>query len=158
MARPDFTQFELPCTDPARREDWHISERYPLAADEERDVRLLAVTGVQMEMGADTTDELEQQAANAAVKAATEDLKLRRRKAAEACYYDCPMAARLLCLDEGLKPINLEHGIWGGYPESKRREIADAIAARKKPMSRAKAARLIVTEDRRVVIAPDDKE
>lgn len=55
-----------------------------------------------------------------------------RRRAIDACWVDCPMKMRLLCLDEGMKSQNLQHGIWGGYTEAQRREIADEIERRRR--------------------------
>lgn len=54
-----------------------------------------------------------------------------RRRAIDACWIDCPMKMRLLCLDEGMKDENLRHGIWGGYTEAQRQTIAEGIAARR---------------------------
>lgn len=78
-----------------------------------------------------------------------------RRKAIQACYYDCPMAARLLCLDEGLKPENISWGIWGGYTESERRSIVMQIAERdKKHPDRNKLARAILSKEKREALKP----
>lgn len=49
----------------------------------------------------------------------------RRRRALEACWNDCPVRARLACLDMGLEPENLQWGIWGGYTEEQRKIIHD---------------------------------
>lgn len=53
-----------------------------------------------------------------------------RRRAIDACHIDCPMKMRLACLHEGLKTPNLQYGIFGGYTEAQRQEIAEQIAAR----------------------------
>ena len=136
MRQAQFLQFELPCSDPERREDFFIAERGPLPPEEEREIRQQTI----LRAGPDAIPADAEKAADKAVAAKVADLKSRRRKAIQSCHYDCPMAARLLCLDEGLKPINLEHGIWGGYPESERRDIATAISNRKKGMSTGIAA------------------
>jgi hypothetical protein len=61
----------------------------------------------------------------------TEDGRLRRR-AIQACWADCPMKARLLCLDRGLQPgPTLQYGIYGGYTEKERQKIAEDIEKRK---------------------------
>lgn len=61
----------------------------------------------------------------------TEDGRLRRR-ALEACWADCPMKARLLCLDRGLqKGPALQYGIYGGYTEKQRQAVAAEIEERR---------------------------
>jgi hypothetical protein len=134
--------------------DWHIPERFPLAPEEELDVRLIAATQYRMEAGTKATADGELKAADKAVADEITELKRRRREAIKSCYYDCPMKARLMCLDEGLKSRNLEHGIWGAYPESERRQIADAIAARRNPMTRRQAATIIVSEEKKRALQP----
>ena len=53
----------------------------------------------------------------------TEDGRLRRR-AIQACWADCPMRDRLLCLDLGLQEgPTLDYGIYGGYTEKQRQQI-----------------------------------
>lgn len=48
----------------------------------------------------------------------------RRRRAIQACWFDCPMKARPVCLDVGLQPgPTLEHGIYGGRTEDERQTI-----------------------------------
>lgn len=60
----------------------------------------------------------------------TEDGRLRRR-ALEACWADCPMKARLLCLDRGmLEGPTLQYGIYGGYTEKQRQVVIAAIKER----------------------------
>ena len=62
----------------------------------------------------------------------TEDGRLRRR-ALQACWADCPMKARLLCLDRGLqKGPALNYGIYGGYTEKQRQQIVEDIETREK--------------------------
>lgn len=146
--KPDFTQFELPCTDPERMNDWHISERAPLAPEDEEDVRILARMQVRMD-DPRATEEKELKAADRAVNEAVTELRARRRQAIASCYYDCPMQARRMCLAEGLKPLNLDHGIWGGYPESERRDVVAAIRRREKGMTGAKAADVIISEEKK---------
>jgi len=58
----------------------------------------------------------------------TEDGRLRRR-AIQACWADCPMKARLLCLDRGLQPgPTLNYGIYGGYTEKQRQAVVAELA------------------------------
>lgn len=141
----DLTKFQLPCTDPDRMNDWHISEKAPVPPEEEDDIRLLAITAYRMDESVKKhTADGERRAGDKAVKAAVTDALARRRHAIEACLVDCPMKARLLCLDEGLKKHNLEHGIWGGYPETERRAIDVAISNREKGLSTKVAARIII--------------
>jgi hypothetical protein len=53
----------------------------------------------------------------------TEDGRLRRR-ALQACWTDCPMRVRPLCLDLGLEQgPTLQYGIFGGYTEKQRQQI-----------------------------------
>jgi hypothetical protein len=53
-----------------------------------------------------------------------------RRRALQACWADCPMKARLLCLDRGLQEgPTLQYGIYGGYTEKQRQEIVTAREA-----------------------------
>lgn len=59
-----------------------------------------------------------------------------RRRARDACFVDCPMKMRLACLNLGMQPENLFHGIWGGYTEAQRQEVADGIAARRASVGR----------------------
>lgn len=60
----------------------------------------------------------------------TEDGRLRRR-AVQACWADCPMKARLLCLDRGLQEgPTLQYGIYGGYTEKQRQVIVADIKVR----------------------------
>jgi hypothetical protein len=62
----------------------------------------------------------------------TEDGRLRRR-AIQACWADCPMKARLLCLDRGLQDgPTLSYGVYGGRTEKQRQEIVAAIKEREK--------------------------
>lgn len=51
----------------------------------------------------------------------------RRRRAIERCWNDCPLKARLACLEIGLSlgPAN-QYGIWGGYTEDQRQQILAA--------------------------------
>jgi hypothetical protein len=61
----------------------------------------------------------------------TEPGRLRRR-AIKACFADCPMKARLLCLEIGLQggPVT-QYGIYGGRTEKERQEIVTKIEQRK---------------------------
>lgn len=62
----------------------------------------------------------------------TEDGR-RRRRALQACWADCPMKARLLCLDRGLQEgATLQYGIYGGYTEKQRNAVVEEIKERKK--------------------------
>lgn len=143
MRQTEFLQYELPCATPGRQDDWFIPDRAPLAPEDERDIRQAVWADDHGE-----PEEYVQRQADKAVANKVAELKSRRRKAVQSCRHDCPMAARLLCLDEGLKPINLEFGIRGGYGESERREIATAISKRKKGMSTGIAARIIVRAEK----------
>lgn len=93
-----FLDFDLPCTDPEKMDDFFIPDNV-------------------------TADTIEEYGAEAP------ELKKRAAEARLLCYDECPMRARLLCLDEGLKERNTSHGIWGGYTETQRsavlRELAD---------------------------------
>ena len=140
MRQAQFLQFDLPCSDPERQDDWFIPERAPLAPEDEAEIRA----------GFD-----DEKLADKAVADKVAELKSKRRKAIQSCHFDCPMKARLLCLDEGLKPINLEHGIWGGYVESERRDVANAIAARKKGMSTGAAANIIISAEKKEALNLD---
>jgi hypothetical protein len=42
-----------------------------------------------------------------------------RRKAKQQCW-DCPLAVRGACLEEGMRDENIRFGIWGGYTERQR--------------------------------------
>jgi hypothetical protein len=67
----------------------------------------------------------------------TEDGRLRRR-AIQACWADCPMTARLLCLDRGLPEEGgptLQYGIYGGRTEKQRQAIVAEIQQRKSKRS-----------------------
>jgi len=56
----------------------------------------------------------------------TEDGR-RRRRALQACWADCPMRARLLCLDRGMQEGHtLNYGIYGGRPEKWRQAVFEA--------------------------------
>ena len=62
----------------------------------------------------------------------TDEGRLRRR-ALQACWADCPMKARLLCLDQGMQDgPSLYYGIYGGYTEKQRKAVFDEIQERKK--------------------------
>jgi hypothetical protein len=53
----------------------------------------------------------------------------RRRRALERCWNECPVKARLACLEIGLAQGEAsQHGIWGGYTEDQRQQI---LAARR---------------------------
>lgn len=55
----------------------------------------------------------------------TEPGRLRRR-ALQACWADCPMKARLLCLDRGMQEgPTLQYGIYGGYTEKQRQKVVE---------------------------------
>jgi hypothetical protein len=45
----------------------------------------------------------------------------KRRHARDKCHVECIL--RLQCLDAGLEPDNMAHGIWGGYFPEERRQI-----------------------------------
>ncbi len=81
----------------------------------------------------------------------------RRRDAIRACHLDCPMAARLLCLDEGLKPENVSHGIWGGYTEIDRRAVTRRISMRAqgKSLDRKRLATAILSTERSAALDGD---
>jgi len=55
-----------------------------------------------------------------------------RRRARDACFVDCPMKMRLECLNLGMQPENLAHGIWGGYTEKQRQEMHTLIQERRR--------------------------
>jgi len=60
----------------------------------------------------------------------TEDGR-RRRRARQACWSDCPMKARLLCLDRGMQEgPTMNYGIYGGYTEKQRQDIFEQIRKR----------------------------
>jgi hypothetical protein len=62
----------------------------------------------------------------------TEDGR-RRRRAKQACWADCPMKARLLCLDRGLQEGHtLNYGIYGGREEKWRQAVVEARKEREK--------------------------
>lgn len=115
---------DAPCTDRARMNDWHIPEKiYPETVEE-----YASMTEVPYGIDADA-------------------LAARRDAARQACYYDCPMRARLLCLDEGLKPQNSAHGIMGGYTSNQRRAVVAALEERKVERRRLAKA-MLATETR----------
>lgn len=64
----------------------------------------------------------------------TADDKRRRRRAKQECWSGgpnqghCPI--RLKCLDAGMAGENIFWGIWGGYDEKERQQIAAELAAR----------------------------
>lgn len=65
----------------------------------------------------------------------TEDGR-RRRRAMQACWADCPMKARLLCLDQGMQEgPTLQYGVYGGYTERQRQTIIEDIKKRKERAS-----------------------
>lgn len=69
----------------------------------------------------------------------TEEGRLRRR-AIQACWADCPMKARLLCLDRGLQEgPSLQYGVYGGRTEKQRQEIVKAIKDREKEAAKGSA-------------------
>lgn len=62
----------------------------------------------------------------------TEDGR-RRRRAKQACWADCPMKARLLCLDRGMQEGHtLNFGIYGGREEKWRQAVVEARKEREK--------------------------
>jgi hypothetical protein len=101
-----------------------------------------------------------EQEAFAAEGAAAEIEKLeaeraeKRKNAIRACHLDCPRVARLLCLDEGLKPENVSHGVWGGYTEIDRRAVTRKISARQsgRPLDRKRLATAILSNERGVAL------
>lgn len=142
-----YAEFDLPCTDPDRMDDWFIGERPQLEPEERALLEQQAIKSFTEYKVPSAEDELERLVAERIA-----DLKLRRRRAIQSCYFDCPMRARLLCLDDGLKPGNQEHGIMGGYPESERRDIVKAIKARTDKMGTMKAAKVILSEERKAAL------
>lgn len=57
------------------------------------------------------------------------DYKDRRRRAKQACW-DCPLAVRGACLQDGMLPENIRFGIWGGYTERQRLKFRSEHARR----------------------------
>jgi hypothetical protein len=57
------------------------------------------------------------------------DYLVLRRKAKQRCW-DCPLAVRGACLEEGMKPENIRFGIWGGYTERQRLKFRAETARR----------------------------
>lgn len=114
-----------PCVGP-NMDDWHIPETISPDTIEE----FAGVDEIPLEV--------------------VEHLEERRKQARLACYDDCPMKARLLCLDEGLRPENIEHGIWGGFHASQRRAVRRAALERGKAQldHRAIAAAILDAERR----------
>jgi hypothetical protein len=127
---------DLPCQDPLRMDDWFIPKDGKLANEEIADVAMRVDDWIHehiedlKDLSHNELDELREKRITQAVKAEEAEGRRRRAEAIRSCYLDCPMVARLLCLDEGIK--NPEHGIWGGYPELERRQIAAAVRSRGK--------------------------
>ena len=59
----------------------------------------------------------------------TKALRARRRAAKQACW-DCPLQARLECLQIGMTAVGLEFGIWGGYDVPERKAFRRAADER----------------------------
>lgn len=154
MSAHEFSDFQLPCTTPGKEDDWFIPERPILEPEEIETIRLKVedwLLGQIVLYGRTESDAAKVEVEfTARIDARIAELKETRKEAMRQCYYDCPMSARLLCLDEGLKPKNLQHGIWGGYPESERRAIVSQIRERHKAEpNRNKLARAILSTERR---------
>ena len=62
---------------------------------------------------------------------ATQNLRKRRRAAKQACW-DCPLGARLECLQLGMTDDGLRFGIWGGYDVPERTGFRRAADARRR--------------------------
>ena len=120
---------QSPCTDPTKMDDWYIPDN--ITADVIAEYAL--ITNVPYGIDADA-------------------LKARRDGARQACYYDCPRVARLLCLDEGLRPQNSAYGIWGGYTEGQRRAVIKATEERK--VVRRKLAKAMIAAETREAAQP----
>ena len=55
---------------------------------------------------------------------------IRRRKARDACHFECPV--RLRCLALGMQEENIDYGTWGGYYAEERQQIQALIKEREK--------------------------
>lgn len=106
MSAADFVDFELPCTQPGKQDDWFIADALTAEEIEEQRPRIEAQAGRPLS-GTEVAEELGR----------------RRRDAMAACTFDCPMVARRRCLAEGLEGEDTRHGIRGGYSARERRII-----------------------------------
>lgn len=140
MSLADFLDFQLPCAEPGREDDWFIADA--ITPEELLEQR----PRVEAQVGEPLTD-----------AALAEELARRRRAAISACTFDCPMVARRMCLAEGLEADGARHGIRGGYTSRERRIIVRM--ARERDAGRIptrKLARLFdeASADRREALNP----
>lgn len=153
MAEANLRDFNnLPCTDPLRMDDWFVPPGGKLANEEIADIEIVVDDWISehlhqlSDLTQNELDALRDKRISEAVEAEEARGRERRAEAIRSCYLDCPMVARLLCLDEGIKNPN-EHGIWGGYPEAERRQIAAAVRARGNDDTR-RAAKALISHER----------
>jgi len=142
---------DLPCQNPLRMDDWFIPKGGKLTSEEIGDVELRVDDWISehlhelSDLSQNELDSLREKRIDEAVKAEEKDAARRRAEAIRSCFLDCPMTARLLCLDEGIKAP--EWGIYGGYPEEERRQIAQAVKARGRGDTK-RAAKAIISSER----------
>lgn len=142
-----YSGFDLPCTDPERMDDWFIEERPRVEEDKREELWKTATHSVEGgdKRGAERQYEI-------LVNTYVANQKVRRRHAIDSCFFDCPMRARLLCLDDGLQPGNQEWGINGGYAPDVRRSIVSSLEKRDDTLNTRKAAKAIVFAEKKAAL------
>ena len=116
-----------PCRRPgADPDDWFIEsngKQYP----EDELLTESDVQGIVEAVAASNPDATEEDYDRAIRRAERDALTAalgRRRRAKDACWNDCIPRIRLgVCLEVGMEPTNINHGIFGGYDPKERRAI-----------------------------------
>lgn len=122
---------DSPCTDLERANDWFIPDTITDDVVAEYALLTEAPYGIHPEA-----------------------LKARRNAARAACYDDCPMAARLHCLSEGLRDENSAFGIYGGYTEGQRRAVRKHADELGRTVERRPLAQAMITAEKRAAAQP----
>lgn len=75
----------------------------------------------------------------------------RLRGAIRACYFECPMATRLECLQVGLEE---EFGVWGSYTAEERRQMVELRD--RYQISSHRIADVVISQDRKAAFGEGD--
>lgn len=119
---------DSPCANSDDKDAWFVNRRGRLEPEDAAEIRARHEEAARrhVEANVDPTVSSETIHGVAATNAQAEidDLekqnRVRLRAALRACYFDCPLKARLKCLFDGLED---RHGVRGGYAEEERREM-----------------------------------
>jgi len=130
-----------PCANSDDKDAWFVNRKGRLEPEDAKEIR--ARHSVESDAQAEI-DELER------------NNRRRLREAIRACYFECPMATRLHCLEAALDGDYLGHGVRGGYMPA---EIMEMRRLREEHKTTGKrVASVAISQERREALAEATEE